>query len=87
MSEAAPSPPTTTPATPRPAISPVHGQKLSALAANRKLPPADVPRVQAARDKYAAWVKAMDGLTPDGDKLLEGLVTLLNEYNAPSRST
>ncbi len=80
MSEAAPSPPTTTPAAPRPAISPVHGQKLSALAANRKLPSADVPRVQAARDKYAAWVAAMDGLTPDGDKLLEGLVTLLNDY-------
>ena len=79
-SEAVPSLATTTAPAPRPAISPVHGQKLYALAANRKLPSADVPRVHVARDKYATWVQAMDSLTLVGDRLLERLVTLLNEY-------
>jgi Bpu10I restriction endonuclease len=80
ISEAAQSPPTSTPIAPRPAILPVHGQKLSALAANRKLPLADKRRVQAAREKYTAWVQAMDALTLVGDKLLERLTALLNEY-------
>ncbi len=74
-SDPAPTPSTTIPVSPRPAISPVHGQKLSALAANRKL-----PRVQLAMSKYVAWIQAMDALTLVGDKLLERLVTLLNEY-------
>jgi hypothetical protein len=78
--EVAPIPPTTTPVAPRPAILPVHGQKLVALAANRKLPSADLPRLQVATVKYAEWIQAMDGLKLAGDKLLERLVVLLNGY-------
>jgi len=63
-----------------PPIVPVHGQKLDALAANRKLPKVDKPRVQAAKEKYTAWVKAMEELTLEGDALLEKLVALLNVY-------
>ena len=63
-----------------PPILPVHGQKLAALATNRKLPVVDKPRVQVAKERYNAWVKAMDALTLEGDALLEKLVALLNEY-------
>ena len=61
-------------------ILPVHGQKLAALATNRKMPVVDKPRVQAAKERYNAWVKAMDELTLEGDALLEKLVALLNDY-------
>jgi hypothetical protein len=63
-----------------PPIEPVHGQKIDALLAHRKLPATDKPRVQAARERYNAWVKALDELTLEGDALLERLVALLNEY-------
>jgi hypothetical protein len=63
-----------------PPIKPAHGQKVEKLLANRKLPPADKARVQAAKGRYLAWVKAMDELTLEGDALLEKLVELLNEY-------
>ncbi len=63
-----------------PPIPPTHGQKLVALAANRKVPDADKPRVLAAKEKYEAWVQAMDRSTQVGDELLERLVVLLNEY-------
>jgi len=63
-----------------PPIRPVHGQKLAALARNRKLPVVDKPRVQAAKERYNAWVRAMEELTLEGDALLEKLVALLNEY-------
>jgi Bpu10I restriction endonuclease len=63
-----------------PPILPVHGQKLAALANNRKLPNPDKARVQAARERYDAWVKAMDEMVFEGDALLEKLVALLNDY-------
>lgn len=63
-----------------PPISPAHGQKLIALAANRKVPVPDKPRVVEAKARYEAWVQAMDALELDGDALLERLVALLNEY-------
>jgi hypothetical protein len=63
-----------------PPIPPVHGQKINALLANRKLPADDEPRVEAAKQKYLAWVKEMDTLTLEGDALLGKLVELLNVY-------
>jgi hypothetical protein len=63
-----------------PAIKPVHGTKIDALAEHRKLPKTDRPRVQAAKDRYLAWVMEMDELTLTGDALLEKLVELLNAY-------
>jgi hypothetical protein len=76
-------PPARRPAAPapfHPPITPIHGQKLDALITNRKLPAADKPRVEAAKQRYLAWVKAMDELTLEGDALLERLVALLNQY-------
>ena len=64
----------------RPRIEPIHGQKLVALARNRKLPKADKSRVQLACERYNDWVKAMDGSTLEGDMLLGRLVDLLNDY-------
>jgi hypothetical protein len=63
-----------------PPIPCVHGQKLVALANNRKVPDADKPRVVNARKRYETWVKSMDDLTLGGADLLKGLVRLLNEY-------
>jgi hypothetical protein len=63
-----------------PPIPPAHGQKLVALAANRKVPEPDRPRILEAKARYAAWVHAMDELEMEGDALLERLVALLNEY-------
>jgi hypothetical protein len=63
-----------------PPIKPVHGNKIAALAANRKVPNSDKPRVLAAKQRYEIWVKSMDNLTLVGDELLERLVALLNEY-------
>ena len=63
-----------------PPIVPVHGQKIAALAANRKLPKTDKAGVQAAWERYNAWVKAMDELSLDGETLLKKLVILLNDY-------
>jgi hypothetical protein len=63
-----------------PPIVPAHGQKIDKLLANRKLPRRDKQRVQAAKVKYQAWVKALDDLTLEGEALLEEFVKLLNEY-------
>jgi hypothetical protein len=35
-----------------PPIRPTHGQKVEKLLANRKLPPSDKARVQAAKERY-----------------------------------
>jgi hypothetical protein len=63
-----------------PPIAPAHGQKLEKLLANRKMPRSDKARAQAAKNKYQAWVNAMNALTMEGDALLARLVGLLNEY-------
>jgi hypothetical protein len=63
-----------------PPISPAHGQKLVALAGNRKVPEADRPRILEAKARYDACVHAMDQLEMEGDALLARLVALLNEY-------
>ncbi|MBN9523303.1 hypothetical protein J0H58_33120 [bacterium] len=68
----APAPPSQKPF--HPSISPAHGQKITALIANRKLPADDKPRAEAAQQRYLAWVKAMDELKLEGDALLEKLV-------------
>jgi hypothetical protein len=63
-----------------PPILPAHRQKIDKLLANRKLPARDKGRVQEAKVKYQAWVKAMDDLTLEGDDLLAKLVELFTEY-------
>jgi hypothetical protein len=63
-----------------PPINPVHGQKLDKLLAHRKTPATDKPRIQAAKERYQAWVQEMDELALEGDVLLEKLVELLNAY-------
>jgi hypothetical protein len=63
-----------------PPINPVHGQKIDKLLAHRKTPAVDKPRVQSAKERYRAWVRAMDELTLEGDALLLKLVELLNAY-------
>lgn len=62
------------------AFSTPHGDKLTALVNNAKLPAADKPRVEAQIDRYNAWVAAMGALTEEGDELLVKMVELLNEY-------
>jgi len=60
--------------------SAAHGEKLQALLANRKLPPADVPRVRKAVERYTAWQAALDGLSDTGPELLPKMVALLSDY-------
>lgn len=43
-----------------------HYTKLTALAANRKLPDVDKPKVQEALARYATWVRTMDELDLEG---------------------
>jgi len=57
-----------------PQIAPIHGQKIEQLLANRKTPSVDKPRIEAAKERYLAWVKEMDELTLEGEALLEKLV-------------
>jgi hypothetical protein len=57
-----------------------HHSKLTALAQNRKLPPADKPRVEDALERYADWVNSMNDLDVTGADLLHRLVELLNQY-------
>ena len=59
----------------------VHGEKLTAALTNDKLPPGDIPRVEATIEKYSTWVQEMEGMTSDTlPKLVRELVQSLNEY-------
>lgn len=60
--------------------SKAHGDKLSALLSNSKLPMSDFPRVKVAIERYNSWIKKMDTLTTVGDDLLVEMVSALNEY-------
>ena len=55
-----------------------HGDKLRALVENRKLPESDRPGIDAAIERYEAWIAELEGIEGDGRKLIESLVASLN---------
>ena len=57
-----------------------HGDKLRALLGNDKLPGGDRPRVQAAVERYEAWVTEMRAIDIAGEQLVELLVKSLDRY-------
>ena len=57
-----------------------HGDKLRALVENRKLPESDRPGIDAAIERYEAWIAELEGIEGDGRKLIESLVASLNLY-------
>lgn len=57
-----------------------HFNKLTALAANTKVPSVDRLKIEEAVARYHAWVKAMDSVEGTGQAFLDELVRLLNEY-------
>ena len=56
-----------------------HGDKLTKLVENWKLPSADKPRVNHAIANYKAWIEEIAGIAPDDD-LVSNMVTSLNRY-------
>ena len=58
----------------------VHGDKLKALVSNPKLPSEDAPRVQAAIQRYDAWIKRLESAKGDAQALLAEIVAALNDY-------
>lgn len=57
-----------------------HGQALTALRRNTKLPDRDKARVAEAEERYKTWKANLAGLNAVGDALLEEMVRLTNEY-------
>ena len=57
-----------------------HGDKLSALSRNEKLPESDRPRLQEAILRYEDWIRLLgEARDSSGDKVV-AFVSLLNEY-------
>ncbi len=57
-----------------------HGDKLTALLANPKLPTCDVPRVQEAIARYQQWREAMHLVNSADKPAIDKIVALLNAY-------
>lgn len=57
-----------------------HGDKLRALVGNDKLPGSDRPAVQAAIERYEAWIAESETIEGAGGELVEPLVASLNRY-------
>src|SRR5438874_2188413 len=57
-----------------------HLEKLNAVLNNEKLHAVDKPRLQAAIEKYKAWIADLDAVTGTSDDRLKRMVELLNEY-------
>lgn len=57
-----------------------HGDKLTALMENPKLPISDRPRVKAQIELYNDWISKMGELKSKGEQLVIDLVELLNVY-------
>ena len=57
-----------------------HGDKLSALLANARLPAVDIDRVNATIAQYGQWIEALKSAEGEGDVLLANLVKALNAY-------
>lgn len=57
-----------------------HLDKISRALENEKLPPEDVAALEAAKEKYAAWIAAMDAVVGAPDERVKRLAALYNEY-------
>ena len=57
-----------------------HGDKLRSLLENDKLPSNDQTRVQAAIERYEAWITELDGMSDVGKSAIGPMVSSLNRY-------
>ena len=57
-----------------------HGDKLSALLENDKLPETDRPRILKAVTLYKKWVENLKSVSGDNQKMVVDMVDILNEY-------
>lgn len=57
-----------------------HGDKLTALLSNIKLPTIDKPSIQTATERYKQWKKDLNDVNGDIRILVEQMVALLNAY-------
>jgi Bpu10I restriction endonuclease len=60
--------------------SATHGDKLTALLSNSKLPNSDKARVATTVEQYKKWIKTLETAQGEGGVLLSTLVRSLNEY-------
>lgn len=59
-----------------------HGDKLRALLRNNKLPDGDRPAVEAALQRYEAWIEEVQRTDIPNESLVEHLVESLNRYKS-----
>ena len=57
-----------------------HGDKITSLLLNPKLPSADVPNVEMAQQRYAEWTAKSKAVKGSSEEIIEQMVELLNEY-------
>lgn len=57
-----------------------HLDKLNAAVANEKLPAAEIPRLEAAIERYNQWIASMTAIDNDSPSLIEDLVASFNDY-------
>lgn len=57
-----------------------HGEKLTALLRNPKLPSSDRPKVEEAVEKYNAWKESLSSFNAEGEELLSKFLDTTNEY-------
>jgi len=57
-----------------------HGDKLTALIQNSKLPKSDIPRVKAAQEKYKEWIKKLKDTNGEKASVLKEYVKAFDEY-------
>lgn len=57
-----------------------HRDKLRELLNNHKLPEADRESVEAALERYTAWIERMDAIVAIGDEKVAALVEAVNDY-------
>ncbi len=57
-----------------------HGDKITSLLLNPKLPSADVPNVEMAQQRYAEWTAKSKAVKGSSEEIIERMVELLNEY-------
>jgi len=67
------------PAEPEPAHT-AHIDKLRELLVNSKLPDGDKTRVEETVERHSEWVREMNSLEGDGDRLIAQLVDSVNRY-------
>jgi len=63
-----------------PALPTPHGEKMTALAANTKVPAADAPRIQVAIQRYQQWRTDILAINGTRQQVVPLLVAKLNEY-------